>query len=123
MAAMGGVNMEAKAQVPPPAVAPAFTHRWRLRRVLPQQFGKLCRIVPQDYSKRPGWKAGHAQAWSKVTVEFQDGTTVEAHRAALVPASQGRMPARCKAVECTKSIHGRGYCTSHYRVFIRKPQD
>jgi hypothetical protein len=62
-----------------------YTHRWRLRRVLPQQFGKLCRIVPQDYTKRPGWKSGHAQPWGMVDIEFQDGTTVRAHRAAIRP--------------------------------------
>ncbi len=67
------------------APKPVYTHRWRLKRVLPQQFGKLCRIVQVDYTSRPGWKAGHAQHWGMITVEFQDGTQVSAHRAALRP--------------------------------------
>ncbi len=92
---------EVNALAEQPAPKPTFTHRWRLKRVLPQQFGKLCRIVPQDYSSRPGWKAGHAQHWGMITVEFQDGTQVSAHRAALRPigfsGSTGRRgePGRC----------------------------
>ncbi len=80
------MHMATDSPAPVPALAnPVYTHRWRLRRVLPQYFGKLCRVVHQDYGSRPGWKAGHAQPWGKVKFEFQDGTVVEAHRAAALP--------------------------------------
>jgi hypothetical protein len=74
---------------------PAFTHRWRLRRVLPQYFGKLCRIVPKEMGPGNKFARGYygamGQPWTKVTVEFQDGTMVECARAAIRPITYSRV--------------------------------
>lgn len=76
-----------KDQGPDPVTKPNWTHRWALRRVLPQQYGKLCRIVPKDLPR--GYTNAKGQWWAKVTVEFADGTRAEASRASLRALTYG----------------------------------
>lgn len=95
---------------------PKFTHRWRLRRVMPQLFGKLCRIVPTGKSKA----SKGVFAWNDpVTVEFADGTTVKASRMALSRAGSQRLSAGCQEAGCDQPHRARGLCVMHYDLKFR----
>lgn len=97
---------------------PTFTHRWRLRRVLGERFGKLCRIVPKTHKVGQVARFG----WNEVlTVEFQDGTQVEASRMAIMPAGRAHLAANCKETDCPNPVRGLGLCQKHWwRDYSRK---
>ncbi len=62
------------------APKPAYTHRWKMRRVMPQYFNQLCRIIQRVH--RNGTLGVYS--WGeKVTVEFIDGTRLETTRNCL----------------------------------------
>lgn len=88
---------------PPPADDPKkWTHRWRLRRVMPQLFGKLCRIVPVEKQR------GGVFAWNdKLTLEFQDGTILKASRMAIVPLGRYRLTGKYASVPIGEKPKGR----------------
>jgi hypothetical protein len=61
---------------PPRATPPAFTYRWRLRKLHPERFGHLCRLVHDSKVMRRGPGA-------RILVEFEDGLRVETVRLAI----------------------------------------
>ncbi len=64
---------------PPATVHESWTHRWVTKKEHAERYGTLCRVVPKVY--RVGFHAaGFGSPGIKVTVEFEDGTTVEALR-------------------------------------------
>lgn len=56
-----------------PKAISGFHYRWYLRSVLPDKYGKLCRVVT-DYGN---WMT------RRMLVEFADGTRVECSRVAI----------------------------------------
>lgn len=62
---------------PPP---PAFTYRWRLRKLHPERFGHPCRLVHDSKVMRRGPGA-------RILVEFEDGLRVETVRLAIKVAN------------------------------------
>jgi hypothetical protein len=60
-----------------PTNRPTFTHRWNTRRVHPDKYAQLCRIIPRVL--RNG-SLGVYSWGEKVTVEFEDGTTIDTTR-------------------------------------------
>lgn len=68
----------AEAQPPVPATEPRkWTHRWVTRRVNGDRYQALCRLIPKAFKN--GWHSTYGFG-SVVTVEFEDGTRVEASR-------------------------------------------
>ncbi len=67
---------------PPAPVHESWTHRWVTKTKHADRYNNLCRIVPKVF--RVGFHgAGYGSGGFKVTVEFEDGTTVEAPRACI----------------------------------------